>query len=138
MFHKQTTIYMNDLLLTPDASGKTPLVNFKATGELTIEGRSIIENAVEFYNPALEWVRNLNDYCPQNIELTIKLEYFNTRSSKVILSMLKTLENLYACGKARVLVKWIYNEDDRDMHDAGHDYQTLIRVPFKMIELVEN
>jgi hypothetical protein len=129
---------MNDLLLKPDSKGKTPLVDFRATGELAIEGRSIIENAIEFYKPVLEWIRCLSEDCPRTIEFTIRLEYFNTSSSKIILNILRSLENLYSSGRARVLVKWQYGEDDVDMHEAGYDYQTLIRLPFKITALVEN
>ena len=30
-----------------------------------------------------------------------------------------------------------YEEDDEDMLEAGEDYESIIRIPFKMIEIVE-
>jgi hypothetical protein len=36
-----------------------------------------------------------------------------------------------------VEVNWYYEEDDEDMLEAGEDYESIIRVPFKMIEIVE-
>lgn len=128
---------MKDLLLKPDVSGKTPLISFKTNGELLIEGRSIIENTIEFYTPALEWIHELKESCPKTIQLTIRLEYFNTCSSKIILNMLKSLEGLYKSGITRVLVLWLYGEDDQDMYETGYDYQTLIKLPFQITAMVE-
>ncbi len=129
---------MKDLLLKPDAQGKTPLIDFKVSGELTIEGRSILENIIEYYQPALEWINGLIDSPPATIKLTIKLEYFNTRSSKMILNILKSLEGLYLRGKSNVSVNWLYGEDDQDMYEAGNDYQSIIKLPFKITSMVEN
>ncbi len=40
-------------------------------------------------------------------------------------------------GKSEVIINWYYEEDDEDMLEAGEDYESIIRVPFKMIEIVE-
>ena len=40
-------------------------------------------------------------------------------------------------AKNEVEVNWYYEEDDEDMLEAGEDYESIIRVPFKMIEIVE-
>ena len=48
---------------------------------------------------------------------------------------MKTIEKTDK-GKELVL-KWYYEEDDEDMLEAGEDYESIIRVPFKMIEIVE-
>ena len=40
-----------------NGSSKTPTVNFNATtGVLTLAGRSIPENSIEFYKPLLAWI----------------------------------------------------------------------------------
>ena len=129
---------MKDLLINPDSQGKTPLIDFRASGELTIIGRSILENILEFYQPALDWINELNHAAPSTITLNVRLEYFNTRSSKLILNMLKSLEGLHLTGKSKVDVNWYYGENDRDMYEAGTDYQSIIKLPFKLISLVEN
>ena len=36
-----------------------------------------------------------------------------------------------------VKVNWYYEEDDEDMLEAGEDYQAIIDLPFKMIEVEE-
>ncbi|HEY4788529.1 MAG TPA: DUF1987 domain-containing protein, partial [Bacteroidales bacterium] len=124
---------MNDLLLKPDFQGKTPLIDFKVSGVLNIEGRSILENIIDHFQPAVDWINNLSTCPPPTITLNIKLEYFNTRSSKMILNILKSLEGMHLSKKSKVTVNWYYGDDDLDMLEAGNDYQSIIKLPFNMI-----
>ena len=48
----------------------------------------------------------------------------------------KKLEAIHK-AKNEVVINWYYEEDDEDMLEAGEDYESIIRVPFKMIEIVE-
>ena len=68
--------------------------------------------------------------------MNIKLEYFNTSSSKCILDVLKKLEGIHKSG-SEVIINWHFEEDDEDMEEAGEDYQAIIQVPFNMIEVEE-
>ena len=36
-----------------------------------------------------------------------------------------------------VHVNWYFEQDDEDMEEAGEDYQAIIKLPFKMIEVEE-
>ena len=65
--------------------------------------------------------------------MNIQLEYFNTSSSKCILDLFKKLE---AINKA-ITIHWYYEVDDEDMLEAGEDYEAIINIPFKMIEVDE-
>ncbi len=120
-----------------EGTPKTPTVNFNAeTGIIEIKGRSIPENSIEFYRPLVEW---LEDYSkgPQKLTtVNIQLEYFNTSSSKCILDVFKKLESIKK-AKNEVVINWYYEEDDEDMLEAGEDYESIIRIPFKMIEVVD-
>ena len=49
----------------------------------------------------------------------------------------KKLETLNNGGKTSVSVNWHYEEDDEDMLEAGEDYQAIIDLPVKMIEVEE-
>lgn len=124
---------MNNIVIV--GSAKTPDLNFDAkSGVLTIKGRSIPENSVEFYKPALEW---LDEYMKQPLDKTvvnIQLEYFNTSSSKCILDILKKFE-LIAKGGNNIIINWHYESDDEDMLEAGEDYQSIIKAPFNMVEV---
>ena len=127
---------MNSLII--EGSPKTPNINFDGNeGSFLISGRSIPENSLDFYKPILEW---LDAYIGEPKELTtvdIRLEYFNTSSSKCLLDVFKKLETLYKRGQ-KVSVNWCYESDDEDMLEAGEDYQSIIKIPFTMVEEEEN
>ena len=120
-----------------EGTPKTPTVNFDAgTGIVEIKGRSIPENSIEFYRPLVEWLESYSNEPQKLTTVNIQLEYFNTSSSKCILDVFKKLE---AIKKSRneVIINWYYEEDDEDMLEAGEDYESIIRIPFKMIEVVD-
>ena len=123
--------------ITFEGTAKTPTVKFDAAnGVFEIKGRSIPENSIEFYKPLVDW---LDEYAKGPRDLTqvnVQLEYFNTSSSKCILDVFKKLETIHK-GQHEVIINWYYEEDDEDMLEAGEDYESIIRVPFKMIEIVE-
>jgi hypothetical protein len=119
-----------------EGTPKTPTVNFIAdSGVLEIKGRSIPENAVEFYKPLVDWIANYGVGAKDTTVVNIQLEYFNTSSSKCILDVFKKLESINA--KSSITINWHYEEDDEDMLEAGEDYQAIINIPFKMIEMEE-
>jgi hypothetical protein len=124
---------MKDLIINGEA--KTPTINFNfQSGKLSISGRSIPENSVEFYEPIISW---LDEYKSSNgpaLNIDIKLEYFNTSSSKCILDLFKKLEELRETQK-EVAIKWYYEEDDEDMEEAGQDFQAIINVPMELISV---
>jgi hypothetical protein len=118
----------NLFLLETDDSPKVSFTH--DSGKLEISGKSLPEDVSTFYRPILDW---LNKYAqkPQNeTELTFKLSYFNTASSKLLLDILTILEKMNEEGKS-VLVNWYYPEYDEDMRDAGVEYSEMVEVPFK-------
>lgn len=120
-----------------DGTPKTPTIRFDASqGIFEITGRSIPENSVEFYKPLVDWLERYKESPLEKTVVHVKLEYFNTSSSKCILDVFKKLEAIHK-AKNEVEVHWYYEEDDEDMLEAGEDYESIIRVPFKMIEIVE-
>jgi hypothetical protein len=120
-----------------EGTPKTPTVRFDSgEGVFKLEGRSIPENSVEFYKPLVDWLEAYKDSPMEKTVVEVKLEYFNTSSSKCILDVFKKLEVIHK-AKNSVEIKWYYEEDDEDMLEAGEDYESIIRIPFQMIEIVE-
>ncbi|OFX35995.1 MAG: nuclear pore complex subunit [Bacteroidetes bacterium GWA2_32_17] len=120
-----------------EGTPKTPSINFDAVaGKIEIKGRSIPENSIEFYRLLVEWLEAYATAPLANTIVNIQLEYFNTSSSKCILDIFKKLENISKAG-SNIVINWYYEEDDEDMLEAGEDYQSIIKVPFKMIEIEE-
>ena len=121
---------MQDLIL--ERTAKTPQVEFLALEKrLTLAGRSIPENSIQFYDKLLGWT---NDFCsskPGQVEVHVKLEYFNTSSSKCLMDLLKRIEQCDCQSE----VFWYYEEEDEDMQEAGEDYAAIIQLPFKLVEV---
>ncbi len=120
-----------------EGTPKTPYVRLDGeNGLVEIKGRSIPENSVEFYKPIIDWLEKFGEDPAAETGVNIQLEYFNTSSSKCILDIFKRLELIHKKGN-KVEINWYYEEDDEDMFEAGEDYQSIINIPFKMIEMEE-
>ena len=116
---------------------KTPEISFDhAQGVLEIKGRSIPENSIDFYKPMVDWLEEYSKSPVKRTQVNIQLEYFNTSSSKCLLDIFKKLENIHK-SKNEVIVNWYYEEDDEDMLEAGEDYESIIRIPFKMVQVID-
>ena len=116
---------------------KTPDVEFDGEkGSLLLKGRSIPENSIEFYKPLVDWLDSYSGTPQPKTVCEIQLEYFNTSSSKCLLDLFKKMESMNKDGN-EIVINWYYEEDDEDMLEAGEDYQSIIDVPFKMIEVQE-
>ncbi|HPT12052.1 MAG TPA: DUF1987 domain-containing protein, partial [Bacteroidales bacterium] len=98
-----------------------------------ISGRSLPEDVVVFYQPVIQWLDDLEKSPIPNLELAIKLEYFNTASSKLILDILLKLEEINQNGTP-LKVKWYYLSSDSDMREAGEEYSEIVSLPFEITE----
>ena len=100
-------------------------------GVLKIYGRSSPENALQFYEP----IRSIlsKGTASDTWDIRMKMEYFNTSSSKCLYDLFKELKHLTTLGK-RVVIRWYFDEDDEDMREAGEDYSSLLDLPFKYVE----
>lgn len=99
-----------------------------------ISGRSLPEDVVVFYQPVMKWLEELDKAPIANMVLNIKLEYFNTASSKLILDILLKLEEIFQNG-TQVKVVWSFLAADSDMKEAGEEYSEIVGLPFELKEI---
>jgi hypothetical protein len=119
---------MKDILL--EGTAKTPEVKFSIDPiSMSISGRSIPENSIEFYKPLLDWVDQSIQSHDEVVCISVKLEYFNTSSSKCLMDLFKRIEKAAPMAS----VDWYYEEEDEDMLEAGEDYDAIIDIPFRLI-----
>jgi hypothetical protein len=105
-------------------------------GIIRIEGRSIPENVIDFFQPILNWIDKYATEPNQSTVVDFKLEYFNTSSSKRIFDIMKKVEGIGSQDNKNVVLNWYYEEDDEDIYFAGNDYKALItKIEFNLIEL---
>jgi hypothetical protein len=104
------------------------------TGLLEITGTSTPEDSFAYYKPIFNWLDNYSTSPNESTKLTIKLDYFNTSSSKCVLNILKKIEKLSLSGNV-VEVIWHYHPDDKDMIEIGSDLQSILKVPFQLLKM---
>jgi|SRR5690606_20733584 len=122
---------MDNFYLEP--TPKTPKISFNIEdGSFIISGRSIPENSIEFYRPVLEWLEDYVNEPKGETNLDVRLEYFNTSSSKCLVEIFRKLEKLKKKGK-EAGIRWYYEEEDEDMQESGEDFREIIKLPIKMI-----
>jgi hypothetical protein len=122
---------MENLLI--DGTVKTPTIILEAEkGRLELSGKSIPENSVEFYEPIMDWIDRYLEQPLDNTLIIIKMEYFNTSSSKSLFEIFKKFEIIFKSGKD-VLVQWFYEQEDEDMQESGEDFRDILKIPFELI-----
>jgi hypothetical protein len=108
----------------------TPSVYFdKAAGIFEISGISLPANVLDFYNQVLEWIDRYVKDPNENTVLTLRMEYLNTSSAKVMIILIRKLEILLQAGK-KVKVCWYYAPNEPEMKEMGQDYSVGTKVPF--------
>ena len=116
-----------------DATADTPQVKLDAeNGIFEFSKMSLPEDAVEFYTPIINWLSEYAKNPKPKTEFLMKLEYFNTASSKQLIQMLLVLQDI--ATQNEVIVKWYYKDIDEDLQALGEEYSQIINVPFELIE----
>lgn len=95
-----------------------------------ISGKSLPENVLDFYQPVLDWLKEYSEKPNGKTVFNLKLVYFNTSSSKMIMDILLIFEEMVEEGYD-VLIRWHSRLTDEDMQEAGKEYEGMIAVPFK-------
>ncbi len=114
------------------ATEDTPAITLdKSTGTYSIVGRSLPEDVMTFYKPMLEWLTEFSKSPSSEMSMNIKLEYFNTASSKILLDILLKLNDI--AEKSTIVIKWHYDKNDEDMLEAGEEYSELVEIPFTLL-----
>ncbi len=116
-----------------EATTTTPSVSFDpASGVLEFSGQSYPEDSLPFYQEIQDELAAHLEKNSQPLTLDFKLNYFNTSSSKCLLTLLESVERFQA-QRENIKVRWFYEEDDEDMHSSGIDFSLDILLPFEFI-----
>lgn len=124
---------MPNSVLHIKGTSKSPEIDFKP-GFLTIEGRSIPENAILFYEPIISWLDKYLQNPEALTKVNLTIEYLNSSSNRFIYNILKMFDDAYHSG-SNIVVNWYYEEDDDTMRNTGLDFQSLVSLPFRLIPI---
>jgi hypothetical protein len=104
----------------------------KDTGILEMSGSSYPENALDFFGPIIEWIKNYISQMKRQVVLNLKINYLNTSSTKCILDIFEILEQYYQ-AQGDVTINWYYAEDDEDIKETGEELGEDIDLPINFI-----
>lgn len=114
-------------ILNIEGTDDTPRIIFdKKNGIFEISGRSLPEDSAEFFKPVLEWFDNYKKEPNVSTEFVVKLDYSNTSSSKLMLDILLSIQEIMG-----VKIIWYFQEDDEDMEEAGRELSEQVEFPFE-------
>lgn len=125
------------------ATDFTPSLSFILdSGTLELTGISRPEDVAGFYEEPLEWLRQLEEatlgsgdmkYRVNELNVILRLSYFNSSSSKYLIMMLKHIKNMFD-GGIQGQVDWYYEEGDEKMMEDGEDLADAVDLEFNYIE----
>ena len=113
-------------------SRKSPLVILDSEkGIITLEGRSILEDTISFYEPILNWIKEYIN-SPQDTTVNIAFDYFNSTSARILLLLLQSVQQIKSSGKT-LIINWYYAENDENIKESGMDFAALVKETFNFI-----
>jgi len=115
-------------------TSKTPEVDF-SSGVIQLSGRSIPEDAVAFYQPVIRWVAAYAENPEKFTKVNFRIEYINSGSNRFIYAIFKLLDECFLKGYD-ISITWYYEEDDDTIKGLGKDFQSLLKVPIKLVEVI--
>lgn len=118
----------------PDSPYYPEVVFDASTGICELVGESYMEEAYKFYTPILKWLKNYALEEGNAVTLNVKLTYFNTNSSRLLLDMFDILKKSLDAGN-KVLINWYYEDDDPDVKEEVEDFEIETRLKINMIEM---
>ena len=116
-----------------EGTKNTPSVNIY-NGVFEVKGRSIPEDAYEFYSPIISKAHSYMESKHDKTELKFHLEYINSGSKKYITNILARFNDYYLKGND-VVIYWHHDYDDESMQELGNDLRSMIQIPFRIIEV---
>ncbi len=120
---------MKDLKL--DATDYTLKIDFEAAGKLHLSGISIPENIINFNKTINDWTDEFIKTNPKTIEFTFDVEYLNTATTRVIMTLLKKIKSYTDSNTANLSVIWHY--EDEDVLELGEEFSEVIDLKFNFI-----
>jgi len=117
-----------------ESTKSTPFVDFDPNRkEQYINGKSYPENPTEFFRPIVDWIKEFLQNSKTEVILDLKLNYLNTSSTKVFMSLFDYLESQQKDGK-EILILWHYEKGNEMAKESGEEFKEDLNLKFNIIE----
>ena len=123
---------MEELRFTPTKN--TPEVILNPDGIIKIRGRSIHENAADFFAPVEEWISGYILSPADVTNVDISLEYFNSASAKIFITLMQKITYVTLKHK-KFVFNWYYEEGDEDILERGEYFASILDIPINFIKI---
>jgi len=120
---------MEDYLL--EGTEETPRIHLQLNGELSFKGHSYPEDALEFYLPILNWLKEYKNSMAEATTATFNMTYFNSSSTILLLKILTSLVAMHKSGRA-VRVVWMHEKGDTLMEEKAEEMGSMVDLPFEI------
>jgi len=101
-------------------------------GTINISGRAHPENIDILLDPLTEWLEEYKLSPATKTTVDIKLDYFNTTASKVLIFFLSKLSSV---DNTKMSIIWYYYDDDT--LETLKDFKSLLKVDFEFAKAEE-
>jgi len=126
--------------LVIEATEFTPEIIFDLNKRLlTFKGVSRPEDVLSFYQPAIDWLKELEaliqsqtntKYIIPKLNIEFRLTYFNSASSKMLLRILEIIKIIQDKG-IEIKIDWYYDGNDEAMYEDGVDLSEAVEIEFE-------
>lgn len=123
---------MEELRFAPTKN--TPEIVLLPEGLIRIRGRSIHENAVDFFAPVENWISGYILSPADVTSVEMSLEYFNSSSAKIFVSLLQKITYVTLRHK-KFIINWYYEEGDEDILERGEYFASILDVPVNFVRI---
>lgn len=103
-------------------------------GLISFKGRSIPDDAADFYRPMQIWIKEYINEKWDETKVVLAFEFINTSSTKWIYGLIKELA-LYPGVHDKVTIEWHYEKGDEELFELGKIIHTFINCPFLFYEI---
>ncbi|MEO8068468.1 MAG: DUF1987 domain-containing protein [Flavobacteriales bacterium] len=128
---------MAENILHIDRTETSPQIDIDMEhGVLEFTGRSLPANSEAFYVRVHGWLDEYLRSPKPNTVVNMKMDYFDTSSSKQFYNIFERLNAVSERGHV-VNVNWHFETGDEEMAETGKDYQRFFRMDFNFVEVEE-
>ena len=99
----------------------------------SISGSSRPENPMQFYKPIFDWITEYIENSSDRFTFEVKMSYFNTSTSKILLDLFELFERL--AEEKDIHVIWYHESDDDEMQEAGEELLDLVELSYEMSKI---
>jgi hypothetical protein len=117
-----------------EATKMTPQIELDPDKKVySLTGNSRPENPMQFYKTMFEWLNTFFEETSEKMTFEVRMDYFNTSTSKILLDLFELLEKYAESNDIHVI--WYYQSDDEEMQEAGEELLDLVELSHEIKEI---